>query len=66
MVNGAKLAELRKKAGLTVAQLGDKVGVSQPMITHMENELKTPSVEVMVRIAKCLGATVDELIKKKN
>ena len=65
MVDGLKLKTLREEAGLTLQELGDSVGVTNSMIAHMERGLKTPSVEVMVRIAKCLGTTLDELVKEK-
>jgi len=65
MVNGKRLKALREAAGMTTTQLGDAVGVSQSMISNMEREFKTPSVEVLVRLAERLGATLEELVKKK-
>ena len=64
MINGAKMKALREKTGLTTTQLGEEVGVSQSMIAFMEGEKKTPRFEVVVRVAKRLGATVDDLIKE--
>jgi len=64
MVNGKRLQELRENAKLSTAQLAEIVGVSQPMISQMESGLKTPKLEVMARIAKRLGTTVDGLINE--
>ena len=65
MVNGKRLKVLREAAGMTTTQLADAVGVNQSMISNMEREFKTPSVEVLMRIAERLGATLDELVKKR-
>ena len=66
MVNGRRLKILREAVGMSTTQLAEAVGVTQPMITNMERGFKTPSVEVLVRIAERLGTTVDDLIKKKE
>jgi len=66
MINGRKLRQLREGADLTAAQLGDTVGVSQSMIAHMERGLKTPSLEVMARIADYFGVPIDDLRKKDH
>jgi len=66
MVNGKRLKALREAAGMTTTQLADAVGVNQSMISNMEREFKTPSVEVLVRIAVRLGASLDDLVKKKE
>lgn len=65
MINGKRLKALRETAGLTTTQLADAVGINQSMISNMEREFKTPSVEVLVRIAERLDSTLDELVKKK-
>ena len=66
MVNGKRLKTLREAAGMSTTQLGEAVGVTQSMIANMEREFKTPSVEVLVRIAELLGVTLDELVKKRE
>ena len=63
MINGMKLQRLREAAGISQEQLANEVGVSQSMIGHVESGLKVPSLEVMMRIAKRLDVTVDDLIK---
>jgi len=63
VINGMKLQRLREAAGISQEQLANEVGVSQSMIGHVESGLKVPSLEVMMRIAKRLDVTVDDLIK---
>jgi len=66
MLNGLKLKSLREGAGLTGVQLGEAVGVSQSMIAHYEAGRKTPSMEILARIADKLGVTMDALRKKEG
>jgi len=66
MVNGKRLKALREAAGMTTTQLGDAVGLHQSMIANMEREFKTPSVEVLVRIAEFFDTTLDDLVRKKE
>ncbi|MDO9417189.1 helix-turn-helix domain-containing protein [Pararhizobium sp.] len=52
----------RKYRGLTVTQLADAVGVSQPHLSDIENGKKTGSVEVLMRIAHTLKVDLDDLV----
>ena len=53
---------LRKKAGLTQAQLAEKVGISKPAVSGYENGKQLPSLENLIGISKVLGVSLDELI----
>ena len=66
MINGKALKALREGRELTLAQVGEAVGVDKSMIANMEREFKRPSVELLARIAEFFGVTVDELIKKNS
>ena len=66
MINGKVLRQLRETKGMSSTELGEAVGVHQSMIINMEREFKRPSVELLARIAKFFGVTVDELIKKNS
>ena len=65
MVDGALIRHLRETHGLTAAQLGSSVDVSQEMITQIEKGSKKPSVELLARIARRFNKTVDEFLKKE-
>lgn len=62
MVNHKKMASLIKERGLAQKELADEVGVSEAMLSYILRGLKEPSVATLVRIAKSLGCSVDELI----
>jgi transcriptional regulator with XRE-family HTH domain len=55
------LKQLRKKAGLTQAELAQAIGTSQGAIAHYEMGIKAPELAKLPAIAKALGVTVAEL-----
>ena len=59
---GAKIADLRKKKGLTQAQLADMLNISNKTISRWETGEGYPEVTLLSRLAKALGVTVDELL----
>lgn len=63
---GQRLVRLRKAKGLTQAQLGDLVGVSNRVIAYYEKETKYPPSRLIIPLAKALGVTSDELLGMKE
>lgn len=59
---GENLKYFREKAGLTQGKLALEIGITQVMITHYERDLKTPRLEIFIRIAEYLGITPNDLI----
>ena len=58
-----KLRRLRETKGWTQAELARRSRVTQPLISQLESGTKpTPSVVHILRIAKALGVTVEELV----
>lgn len=50
----------RKKLGLTMAKLAMLAGVNRTYISKIENEGRTPSLEVVVELLIALGVTKQE------
>ncbi len=59
---GNQLYALRKRAGLSQSQLGEKVGVSNKAVSKWENGLAKPGLDIVHRLADTLGVTVDDLL----
>ena len=57
-----RMAELRRDQGLTQAQLGELVGVSQQQIASFEIGRRRVPVSLLAALATGLAATVEELI----
>ena len=59
---GARLAALRRAAGLTQAELADVVGETQRNIAYWEQADKPPRSDVIPRLASVLGVSVETLL----
>lgn len=55
--------KLRKRAKLSQAELAEKVGVSQVSVCMYELETAMPNPATLVRLARALGVTVEELVE---
>jgi len=65
MVKHEKIAQLMDEQGITCQALADEVGVSTAMVSMIRRGLKTPSVDVLVRIAVRLKVGVQDLVEEK-
>ena len=60
---GRNIALLRKKAGLSVADLQDVFGFATPQaIYKWQRGVALPTIDNLVVLAKILGVTMDEII----
>jgi putative transcriptional regulator len=57
---GNHLKTLRAHAGLTQAELAERVGVSRKTINTVENGVFTPSATLALLLARALGASVEQ------
>lgn len=57
-----KLRLLRDAKHLTQQQVADRVGVSKATISAYETASKAPSIEVMIKLARFFGVSVDYLV----
>ena len=63
MVNfGIKLRELRKNAGYTQKQLAEKIWVTKTTISYYEQFERTPSPEILVKLASAFHVSTDYLL----
>lgn len=60
---GVRLRELRKKAGLSLRQLADQIGVNFSYLSKIESgALPAPSEKVILKLAEVLKTDKDELL----
>ena len=57
---GSRLTHHREAAALTKAQLAERVGISRQYVYALEGDSKTPSWEIVCRLADVLGVTPNE------
>jgi putative transcriptional regulator len=58
---GANLKDVRTAAGLTQAELAERVGVSRKTINTVENGVFVPSTLLALKLAKALKCKVEDL-----
>ena len=63
---GNYIFELRKRSGLSQAELAAKVGVTNKAVSKWEVGKAKPSVEKIRKLAVLFRLSVDELLRKRN
>ena len=58
---GNYICTLREKKGLSQAELGKLLGVSNKAVSKWETGASYPSTEIMLPLAEALGTTIEEL-----
>ncbi|UPT62606.1 MAG: helix-turn-helix domain-containing protein [Hyphomonadaceae bacterium JAD_PAG50586_4] len=58
---GVRLKEIRTSAGLTQAELADRVGVSRKTINTVENGVFVPSTLLALKLAATLKKKVEDI-----
>ena len=62
MTTGERIRELRKKAGLTQLELGQKIGISKPNISKYENDIIEPSNDLLSAMASLFHVSTDYIL----
>lgn len=57
--------DVRERGNVSLQKLSDKSGISTTHINDIENNIKSPSLLVMIRLAKALDVEITELYKVK-
>ena len=59
---GKKLRLLRLQAGLTQAELAKRLNVTKAVVSYYENQERSPSPDVLIKIATIFHVTTDYLL----
>ncbi|VDA98960.1 hypothetical protein S1OALGB6SA_21 [Olavius algarvensis spirochete endosymbiont] len=59
---GKNIARIRKANGMTQAQLGKIIGISQRLVSHYEKERLQVNAELLTRFALALHVSSDEIL----
>ncbi len=63
---GNKVNELRKQAGLTLKELGEKTDLSQGYLSKFERGQTTISIDSLMAITKALNTSIDKLFPTES
>ncbi len=58
---GGYLRQQRQQAHLSLRQLADRTGISNPYLSQIERGLKKPSAEILQALAKGLRVSAEQL-----
>lgn len=59
---GSRLKELRTQAGLTQLQLAQRMGITKSVVSFYELQERTPSPDVLVKLARIFRVSTDYLL----
>ncbi|CUX15551.1 helix-turn-helix domain-containing protein [Clostridium sp. C105KSO13] len=59
---GRKIQKCRENAGFTQEQLAEKVDISTSYVSAIEREAKVPTLEIFVKILKCVEAEPNDIL----
>lgn len=63
MINfGQRIRTLRKRDNITQAQLAQKLGLTKSVISAYETDLRLPSYDILINIARVFNVTTDYLL----
>lgn len=63
---GDRLKELRKQIGLNQAELAEKMSVTKSVISYYENRERSPSPEILIKLASIFHVSTDYLLGLEN
>ena len=61
-----RLKELRKKVGISQAELGSKLGVTGQTVLNWESGLYEPKIEYLIILADFFNVTIDYLVERPS
>lgn len=61
-----QIRALREKAGMTQAELAEKMDIRQSAVSNWESEISLPKAKDLPSLAKALGCTIDDLYADEN
>ena len=63
---GQRLSRIRKEKEFTQNDIADKVGVTSQAVSKWENDLASPDIDILLKLADIFDISVDELLGKET
>ena len=63
---GKKIKSYREQLNMSQKELADKAKVSQSSLHYIENDINSPTISNLDKIAKALGVSVAELLDDRT
>ncbi|MGM0348292.1 helix-turn-helix domain-containing protein [Streptomyces sp. Adlamb9] len=59
---GPRLRELRRRRGITLAELGQRTGISESTLSRLEGGSRKPALELLLPLAEVYAVPLDHLV----
>ena len=63
---GSKLKTLRKESGMTQSELAQRLNITKAVVSYYENQERTPSPDVLIRLADVFNVSTDYLLGRTS
>lgn len=63
LLHKIRIAEVRKKKGLTQSELASLSGVNRSIIAKVEADICEPKLSTLIKLSKALDVSIAEMIK---
>ena len=63
---GSMIQEMRKEAGMTQAELAERMGVTDKAVSKWERDISFPDINTIPKLAEIFNVSVDELMQVKT
>ena len=60
------IKDIAKEKGITLNEIAEKVGITQPSISRIVNGRMNPTLDTLEKIADSLGVCISELFKRED
>ena len=61
-----RIREIRKSKGLTLKEFGEKTGISRGMLSRLENNLSSPPIATLAKIAQALEVPISVFFEENG
>lgn len=61
-----KIRQIRKTKGMTLEQLGEKIGISRGMLSRLETNRSSPPIATLAKIAQGLEVPIGLFLQKAD
>jgi len=62
---GSNLKKIRSTVGISQSELARIADITSVYVSNIENDKKSPSAEILAKIASALGVSIDDFFKDK-
>lgn len=57
------LYEIRRQRGISQMELAKRANISHGYISELENNLKSPTIDIVCKLAKSLDCSIQDLVE---